>query len=170
MQALVVYESMWGNTRRVADAVGEGLGGAPVLDVHDVDADDLRDLDLLVVGGPTHAFSMTRASTRRDALERGAPSGTEDSGIREWLDTLPAELGWSVATFDTRVTKVRNLPGSAARSAGKELRKHHRGHLVAQESFYVHDVEGPLVPGELDRAHAWGETLRGSVPADSVTA
>jgi hypothetical protein len=64
-----------------------------------------------------------------------------------------------VATFDTRVAKVKRLPGSAAKSAGKEVRRHHLGRLIATQSFYVNDMEGPLVEGELDWAQEWGRQL-----------
>jgi hypothetical protein len=159
MKALVVYESMWGNTRQVAEAVAEGLGGAPLAEVHEVGDTDLTGLDLLVVGGPTHAFSMTRPKTRHDALARGATSGTEDRGLREWLAELPTDLRAPVATFDTRAKQVRNLPGSAAKSAGREVRRHHHGRVVDSASFYVEDMEGPLSDGELARARTWGSDL-----------
>ena len=167
MKALVVYESMWGNTRQVATAIAEGLGGVPVTQVDHVDADDLKDLDLLVVGGPTQAFSMSRSSTRRDAVAKGAPASQEGMGVREWLDALPADLTAAVATFDTRATTVRHLPGSAAKSAAKEIKRHHGGRVVDQESFYVLDMEGPLAEGELDRARAWAAKLAHAVPASS---
>jgi len=161
MKALVVFESMWGNTEQVARAVAGGLqstGPVEVLDVSGEVPDDLSGIDLLVVGGPTHAFSMSRPTTRDDAVNRGAPSGHAKRGIREWLDGLPA-ADLAVATFDTRVGKVRHLPGSAAKKAAKEVRRHHLGRVVDTESFYVDDMEGPLVDGELDRARAWGLEL-----------
>ena len=161
MSALVVVESMWGNTRAVADVVSKGLGpDAAVVDVSEAPATVPDGVDLLVVGGPTHAFSMSRARTRHDAVERGAGEATEESGIREWLDQLPPSEHIDVATFDTRVAKVRRLPGSAAKAAGKEVKHHHLGHLVATESFYVDDMEGPLLDGELERAEQWGAHLR----------
>ena len=161
MRALVVYESMWGNTRTVAEAVAEGLGGARAVEVREASVAELDGLDLLVVGGPTHAFSMSRPSTRHDALGRGATTGTEDRGIREWLADLPEHIEVPVATFDTRVTTVRNLPGSAAKGAAKELRRHHHGHVVDRRSFYVGDTGGPLADGEVERAVAWGRELLG---------
>jgi hypothetical protein len=163
MRALVVYESMWGNTRQVAEAVAEGLGGASVSEVHEVAATDLTGLDLLVVGGPTHAFSMTRPKTRHDALERGATSGTEDRGLREWLAELPHDLRAPDATFDTRAKQVRHLPGSAAASARREVRRHHHGRVLDSASFYVEDLEGPLSDGELARARTWGADLASHV-------
>jgi hypothetical protein len=162
MSTLVVYESMWGNTRAVAEAVARGLGeGVTLVDVADAPAPVPDDVDLLVLGGPTHAFSMTRASTRRDAIAKGATTGPAEHGIREWLAQLPASDHLDVATFDTRVGSVRHLPGSAARAAGKEVRRHHLGRLVATMSFYVGDMAGPLLDGEVERAHAWGRSLAG---------
>ena len=167
MKALVVYESMWGNTEMVARAVARGLGGGGPVEVADVSGEvprELSGIDLLVVGGPTHAFSMSRRTTRQDAVTKGAPSGHEQRGIREWLDGLPAgEV--AVATFDTRVGSVRHLPGSAARKAAKEVRRHHVGRVVATESFWVEDIAGPLLDGELDRAEAWGRSLLTTVVA-----
>ena len=161
MSALVVYESMWGNTRAVAEAIARGLGpDAEVVDVARAPHVS-TDVDLLVVGGPTHAFSMSRGSTRHDAAQRGAPTSEESPGIREWLAGLESPRPQlAVATFDTRVAKVRRLPGSAARAAAKEVRRRRLGQLVGTESFYVDDMAGPLLDGELERAKAWGEQLR----------
>jgi hypothetical protein len=120
------------------------------------------DVDLLVIGGPTHAFSMSRPSTREDAVDRGAHDTTVATGLREWLARLTPSDHVDVATFDTRIGKMKRLPGSAARSAGKQVRRHHLGRLVATESFYVDDMEGPLLEGELERAENWGARLSAS--------
>lgn len=159
MNALVVYESMWGNTARVAEAVARGLGGVPVRDVEDVSAPDLQGLDLVVIGGPTHAFSMTRQGTREDAHRQGATHGNDTRGIRELLAELPSDLLIPIATFDTRVAKVKHLPGSAAKAAARDLQHHHHARVTARESFYVEDSPGPLLAGELERAEAWGADL-----------
>lgn len=165
MTTLLVHESHWGNTRAVAEAIAEGLVGTDDRSVEIVDVGAAPSplpagVDLLVVGGPTHAFSMSRASTRRDAHTQGAEPGHDGRGIREWLADLPAPAAPpDVATFDTRVTQVRRLPGSAARAAGRYVGHHHLGKVVATESFFVEDSQGPLVEGELDRARAWGEHL-----------
>ena len=163
MNTLVVYESMWGNTRAVAEKLGEDV---TLVEVNDAPAQLTTDLDLLVVGGPTHAFSMSRANTRRDAVSKGATAARVERGIREWLDTVQAGHDVDVATFDTRVGgTARHLPGSAAKAAGRQVRRHHLGRLVAEESFFVEELEGPLCPGELDRASAWGESLAPAGPA-----
>lgn len=160
MNTLVVYESMWGNTRAVAEAVAERLGEEVVLvDVANAPERLPADLDLLVVGGPTHAFSMSRASTRRDAVGKGAGTHDVERGIREWLGDVVASGPVDIATFDTRVGSVKHLPGSAAKAAGRDVRRHHLGRLVATASFFVEDMAGPLSDGELDRARAWGASL-----------
>ncbi len=167
LKALVVYESMFGNTEKVARAVADGLGGhldVDVVEVGKAPSPLWEPVDLVVVGGPTHAFSMTRQNTREDAKRQGAASGDAGFGIREWIDKLQeGPHAEKVATFDTRVTKVRHLPGSAAKSAAKGLRRHGYSTVAKPESFFVDDVSGPLVDGELERARAWGEQLAAAV-------
>jgi hypothetical protein len=103
---------------------------------------------------------MTRPTTRDDAVRQGASHGNAAVGLREWLSGLPkSSRPQVVATFDTRVGKVRHLPGSAAKSASKVLRHLGYASAVKPESFYVADTAGPLLDGELGRAEAWGEHL-----------
>ena len=157
MRTLIVVESMWGNTRRVADAVAAGLPGeVSVVDVADAPG-TVPDVDLLLLGGPTHAFSMSRPGTRKDAAGQGAP-GDPGTGLREWLGALhTAGRRPRTATFSTKVDK-RFLPGDAARSAAKAAKDH--GLIVVDHgTFLVHDYEGPLVDGEVERATEWGRTL-----------
>ena len=111
---------------------------------------------------------MSRASTRRGRPIPGAPGGSVEVGLREWLDGLPDERGRWFAAFDTRVTKVRHLPGSAARSAARAGRRHGFRRATDPESFYVLDVDGPLAEGELERARAWGRSVAASVPSTAV--
>ena len=171
MAALVVYESMFGNTEAVAHAVARGIQDvmdAEVKEVSNVGDGVDPSVDLLVVGAPTHAFGLSRPSTRADAIRQGAKQGDERRGLREWLEQLPHGRGGEVvATFDTRVRRVRHLPGSAARNAVKLVRS--KGYpTTSARSFYVEDVSGPLLPGELDRATAWGRELA-SDRADRAT-
>jgi hypothetical protein len=120
-------------------------------------------VELLVVGGPTHAFSMSRQSTREDAVKQGAQA-TSSTGLREWLEALPHRAGTAtVTTFDTRVKSARHLPGSAARSAARTARRHGFTHVEQGESFYVDGVEGPLVSGETERARDWGRRVAHAV-------
>lgn len=163
MRALVVYESMFGNTRAVAYAVAQGLEKWVPVDVAEVGSAPIvvgEEISLLIVGGPTHAFGMTRDSTRQDAATKGSsPMVSKGEGIREWLTKLtPAPDGRLAATFDTKLNKSW-LPGSAAKAAYKRLRWLRFRMATAPESFFVTDTTGPLVDGELERATAWGEQI-----------
>lgn len=163
MRALVVYESMFGNTRAIAYAIAKGLENWVPVDVTEVKSAPTvlgDEISLLVVGGPTHAFGMSRDSTRRDAEIKGAgPVVSTDEGIREWLGKLGhPRSGFPATTFDTKINKSW-LPGSAAKAAHKRLRWLRFQMVTPPESFFVTDVAGPLVDGELDRAQAWGEQV-----------
>jgi hypothetical protein len=173
VKALVVYESMFGNSEQVARAIAEGLGGFGEVTVRDVTTSLAGavpyGVDVLVVGGPTHAFSMSRRSTREDAIRQGAVQGLASRGLREWLEGIAPDLGsLPFATFDTRVSRARRLPGSAARSAARQLRRHHGRMLAPPESFFVNDVSGPLDVNELDRARTWGRHVAGVLLGEQV--
>src|SRR5262245_15162448 len=173
LQALVVYESFFGNTESIARAIGSGLRLEDVptteVDVADVDDLDVDEYDLLVVGGPTHAFALSRPTTREDAVARGGDSRYSAQGLREWLTSMPNRSGTHLAAaFDTRVSKVRHLPASAARSAARLLRQHRFTLVGRPTGFVVQDVEGPLEQREMERAIAFGRTLAREVQATTA--
>jgi hypothetical protein len=162
-RALVVYESMFGNTERVARAVAEGLAEHIHVDLARAGAGLTipDDVDLVVVGGPTHAFGLTRPSTRVSAGKQGAgESAASGTGLREWLETLPPPTAHRPATaaFDTRIRKP-GMPGSAARSAARRLRHAGLPVVVPPMSFWVRGTSGPLLPDEEGRARSWGREL-----------
>jgi hypothetical protein len=162
--ALVVFESMFDNTARVAHAVAEGLRSEGVStevgEVSTQQADIPRTVELLVLGAPTHAFSMSRPSTRADAVRQGAPAERAGLGMREWLGAVQPPAGrLDVAVFDTRVGKVRRLPMAAGPSATRLARRRGFTPVGRPTSFLVEDIQGPLLDGELERATAWGKTL-----------
>jgi hypothetical protein len=168
MKSVILYESMFGNTEHIADKIADGLHLAGVqtvlTDVRDVRPDDLSGCELLVVGAPTHAFSLSRQSTRDDAVRQGAEPARAAYGVREWLSTLETTFPTrvdrpKVAVFDTRVEKVRRLPGSAAKRAARVLRAQGFELLDRPTSFYVADLKGPVTLGEFDRARDWGTRL-----------
>jgi hypothetical protein len=167
LTALVVYESFFGNTRTIAQAVAEGLrseGVRPtVQDVSMAAPADVAGYHLLVVGGPTHAFSLSRESTRADAERRGGSVHQPGPGLRDWLGRLVAPESPLAAAFDTRAEKVRHLPMSAGHAAGRMLARRGFVLLVKPAGFVVQDVEGPLAHGETERAIAWGRTLADEV-------
>jgi hypothetical protein len=175
MRALVVFESMFGNTREIAEAVAAGLAermDTQLVEVGSAPTALANDVGLLVVGGPTHVLGMSRPSTREDAarqLEVGAGPGTTENnlvskevGIREWLATV--DLGRpapAVAVFDTKVRSP--LSGSAARKAAQVLRL--RGtRVIERRSFYVTSTRGPLRDGERDEASRWAANLAAHQP------
>ncbi|MHC1557793.1 flavodoxin family protein [Actinomycetospora sp. C-140] len=165
-RALVVFESMYGNTEAVARAIADGLATRVTVDtveVGEAPAAPPGDCALLVVGGPTHAFGMSRPSTRRDAATKtGRAIVSRGPGVREWLAALPDRAGFATAAFDTRVARPR-MPGSAARAIARRLRRGGIGPADGPRSFFVDGSEGPLVEGELDRARAWGASLATAV-------
>ncbi len=170
MRAVIIYESMFGSTKKVAEAIAEGLADCAEVSVVPVTSADARVLDgadLVVVGGPTHTHGMSRPSTRRMAgkLARKpgseaelAPGAVSGPGVREWLASL-GRLEVAGAAFDTR---FQGLPAFTGR-ASKSIRRHlaHHGAPIAGPpgSFLVEGLTGGLVKGELERARAWAERL-----------
>ena len=169
MRAVVVYESMFGDTRQVAEAIGDGLGNefeVAVVPVNQVATDQLTGIDLLVVGGPTHVRGMSRPKTRAGAVDQASQPetgivlepGAAGPGLREWFTTL-TDAPPHAAAFDTRVQMSPLITGRAAPKIARSLQ---RGgcHLIAEpESFLVTTKKPALAAGERDRARAWGQTL-----------
>ena len=159
MKVLVVYDSAYGNTAKIAQAIGDALGSqadVQVARVGDIKPEQLAGVGLLIVGSPTQKFSPTGATTE---FLKGIPK----NGLR----------GTKVAAFDTRFTvseiaKVRVLAffvrifGYAAEPIADRLEKKGGDLAVPPEAFYVSDTEGPLLEGELERAADWAkEILKG---------
>ena len=176
MTALVVYESMFGNTRNIAEAVARGLGfeEALAIAVNDVVPETLQGVDLLVVGGPTHVHSMTRPVSRKAARDQATKSGgqlllepfSDAFGLREWLAALPS-LDVAAAAFDTRMQGPALLTGRASKAIAKLLRGRGARVVTPARSFLVTKAN-TLVPGELRAAEEWGESLRVHVAATSM--
>lgn len=167
MHAVVVFESIWGNTEQLARAIAAGIGddNTEVVDAVSAPAALGADVDLLVVGGPTHAFSMSTDATRSAARQQGAEH-IPTRGIREWIEALSSPPGATpAATFDTRVVKPR-LPGSAAKKSMKRLVALGFRPIAKPETFGVHDYAGPVADGELERARQWGSDLTGRARAE----
>lgn len=161
MHAIVVYESIYGNTRALAEAIADGLGGCPVMAVEHM-APGSPGADLLVVGGPTHMHSLSTARSHQAAAATAAdgpvPKSEGASTIRDWIAELPPVDGHLAAAFDTRLDKPSWVTGAASTAIAKRLR--HSGYeLVGAESFLVESMEGPIVAGELDRAREWAAQI-----------
>ncbi|WP_281899553.1 flavodoxin family protein [Phytohabitans aurantiacus] len=169
MKALVVYESMYGNTHAVADAIGEGLASryqVEVVPVARAAGSSLDQADLLVVGGPTHASGMSRVGTREDAVAGAHQPGSTlvmdpdagGPGLRDWLASLPPTLHARAAAFDTRIDMPVRLTGRASKGIAAELRKRHIELIAEPESFLV-TPQIALAASETARAQQWGRTL-----------
>ena len=152
MKALVIYDSVYGNTQKIAQAIGDGLTGeVKVVPVGDMNASELRSFDLLIVGSPVHGG---RATPSIDAFLQQLPSHSLE--------------GKSVAAFDTRFEAEEQGIGLrilmsviryAAQRIARDLAKK-GGRLVAEpEGFIVEQKEGPLKQGELERAGHWAKAM-----------
>jgi flavodoxin I len=146
MKALIVYDSVYGNTEKIARAITEAItpsGEAKALRAGEANASELASIDLLIVGSPTHGGRPTPAI--QDFLNKVA---------------LPSLKGINVAAFDTRSqAKLARIFGNAAgRIAGHLTRK--GGVVVASPAgFFVTGTKGPLKEGELERAGAWAKGI-----------
>ena len=163
MSVVIVVESCFGNTRAVADAVAEGVGGVAggrevsVVPVPQAPEEIDPQVDLLLVGAPTQDFSLPKPQTRRQAEAKGAEA-VGDAGVREWIQRVALRSGLRVVTFDTSL-EMRFSLGSAAKAAFKALKKRGFAHAERGESFRVAAQKGPLASGEEKRAREWGAQL-----------
>ena len=165
MKAVVVYESSYGNTAAIGEAIADTLRTEGV-DVRAGSVDTIRPtevaaIDLLIAGGPTHMHGMTRPSTRKAGAadtKNTYEEPTVVTGLREWLADVAPGVRRPAAAFDTRFDKSVVITGSAAKGIAKRLE--HLGFrlLVEPESFFVTN-ENRLVDGELEHAAAWARSL-----------
>ena len=168
MRAVIVYESMYGNTHLVADAIGAGLGSTfdvQVVPVAQATPEILADASLVVVGGPTHIHGMSRAATRKAAVEGADKPGSlleldpdaPGPGLREWFGSLgryPAKA----APFDTRLHGPAAMTGRASKGVARLLRAHGFDVIAKPASFLV-TKDNRLDLHETDRAREWGAGL-----------
>ncbi|TYL50279.1 flavodoxin family protein [Agromyces mariniharenae] len=176
MSALVIYESMFGNTRRIAEAIGEGLSEFTEVRVEPAASASHQTVDLVVVGAPTHAHSLPRAASRADAAKWAADPekhlalepGAAEAGVREWVDAVEDAPGaW--AAYGTRVDIPRIFSGDAAAGIERRLRRQWPRPAVEAECFLV-TTDNTLVEGELERAREWGGNLGRTVFAMQASA
>jgi hypothetical protein len=174
MKALVVYESMYGNTAAIGDAVAASLR-ARGLEVEaglvsKIDPEEAAEVDLLVVGGPTHLHGMSSASSRKSAAsdeKNTFPEPTVEPGLREWVKRLPPGTGRLAAAFDTRIDKPVILTGSAAKGIGRRLQG--RGfELVAEPECFLVSTQNRLLDGEVEHAMTWGREVAERATAGAV--
>jgi flavodoxin len=154
MRSLVVYDSQYGNTKLIAEAIGSALksfGRVLVMHCSEVQLGDLMGINRLIVGSPTQQLTAT-------------------SAVLNWIKTIPRNglKGVKAAAFDTRFTEemingIKVLPlfvrifGYGAKPISVRLEKKGAEIILPPEGFYVADTEGPLLEEELERAAAWAQ-------------
>jgi flavodoxin len=156
MNTLVIYDSQFGNTERIARVIANmfsEFGQVRAIRVDPTQPVDFQGVDLLILGCPTQGWKPTPA-------------------MQTFLVNVPPKSlnGLAVTCFDTRFNKSRWMTGSAARVMDKKLRA--MGVLPAfpPESFFVAGTEGPLESGELERAARWARMLREKIEAPHLAA
>jgi len=168
MRALVVYESMYGNTHAVAINIAAGLGAryeVALVPVARATHELVAAADLIVVGGPTHMHGMSSPASRRKAVETASKQGSgltldpdaNGEGLHGWLDDLGASHALA-ASFDTRLRGVAALTGRASQGIGRVLKRHGYRLVVPPESFLV-TTDNTLLDGEATRARSWGAVI-----------
>ena len=158
MNALIVYDTFFGNTEQIAQAVAAGLGSqatVTIARVSDITPDQVQSMQLLVIGSPTRAFSPSPA-------------------MKEFLPRIPANSlrGVRVAAFDTRIqprgfgslifNPLASVFGYAAEPIAEAMVNRGGQQVAPPEGFFVLDSEGPLRQGEIERAREWGRKIAGA--------
>lgn len=151
MQAVIYCASRSGNTRAVADAIADGIRPHGEVTVRAIDGSRPHvpaDAELVLVGGPTEGHGMTPV-------------------VLEFLDALPADalVDRATAAFDTRLDWPRWASGSASAGIAKRL-KLLGTRIVARPASFIVSMKPELMPGELDRARAWGSELAEVISPD----
>ncbi|MDP2183541.1 MAG: flavodoxin [Actinomycetota bacterium] len=172
MKAVVVYESLWGNTAAVARAIAEGIGpDARALSTAEGTPETMSDADLVVAGAPILGFNLPTESMRssigkdpRHAAQ--SPPDLSHPSMRAWLGSLPAGHGLGAA-FETRIWWS---PGSSARRIDASLTRAGYSRATAPQRFIVTGAYGPLKDGEIERARSWGRDLAAAVTPEASTA
>lgn len=152
MRTLIIFDSLYGNTEAVAGAVGQGISGdVQVISAKNADASQMENVDLLIVGSPTHGG---RPSEKTQAFLKNIPAGALKNVRVAAFDTGIPSDGQSF--FMKTLVKIM---GYASKHILKSLEGRSGKTVVPAESFFVKDKEGPLREGELQRAVEWGKEI-----------
>ena len=157
MKAIVVYESLWGNTAAIARAIAEGIGpDARALSTAEATAAEIAGADLIVAGAPVHAFSLPSEQSRKNA-GGGKPPAPDLSHppMRAWLGTVPPGKGLSAA-FETA---FKWSPSGATSRIMQGMERAGYRSIAKARRFLVTGGAGPLRDGEVEKARAWRAEL-----------
>ena len=165
MKAIVVYESLWGNTAAIAHAIAEGLGPeTAVLSTAEATAGDLEGVDLIVAGAPVLGFRAPNDAMIKSIADNRTHNPRPDTSqpsISTWLTTVPAGHG-HCAAFETRIWWS---PGGSTATIERVLKAAGYAPLTKGARFIVKGQYGPLRDGEAERARQWGADLATSMAA-----
>jgi hypothetical protein len=165
MKVIVVYESHWGHTAAVAQAIADGFGPeAQALTTDEAVPATVAEADLIIAGAPVMAFSLPSdrmLATLAGDTKAPTPPDLSHMSMRSWLDRLPSGHGLS-AEFETG---LRWSPGGATGGIGHKLEQAGFKRLAKSQRFVVKGSYGPLREGELDRAQQWGTELAAAMTA-----
>jgi flavorubredoxin len=164
MNAIVVYESHWGNTAAIARAIAEGIGlEARAMSTGQATGEVIAGADVIVAGAPQMGFSLpTEGMLKGIAADAGrapAPPDVSHPAMRTWLDGLQ-KGSCCAAAFETAGWWS---PGSATRTILRKLEAAGYRPISKARRFSVHGMYGPLREGELEKAKAWGAELAQAV-------
>jgi flavodoxin len=173
MRAVIIYESMYGNTRLVSEAIARGLGpgnDVAVVPVAGATHELLDGADLVVVGGPTHMHGMSKPATRKMAVDQAhkrpeqltLDADADGPGLREWFGSL-GRMSAMAAAFDTRLAGPAVFTGRASKRIAGLLEPPGLTLIARTESFLI-TSDNKLQPGEEDRAQEWGKGLATRMP------
>ena len=144
MKALIVYDSTYGNTEKIARSIGGAItGDVKILRTGEVNPSDLESIDLLIVGSPTYG-------------------GRPMPAMLDFLNNIPesAVKGTSVAAFDTRLSaRWVKIFGFASGKIAGSLKAKGGTLILPPEGFFVKGARGPLKEGELERSAAWAKEI-----------
>ena len=177
MKTVIVYESVFGNTRRVAEElarVARRHGEVETVAAGEAEGRVVDGADLVLIGGPTHRHGMSWTATRRtggqepaDGAGRAPGIDAAGPGLRQWFHRVGRVDGIPAAAFDTRADGPEALTGRASLGISRRLR-HHGFHEVAAPRSFVVDRENVLVDGQVHRARQWAVSVLESLLADAL--
>jgi flavodoxin len=159
MKMLIIYDSVFGNTQQLAQAMRSALessGQVAALRPKEVKPGQLANIDLLIVGSPTRGFRPTEDLA---ALLKQIPPGSLKGVKAAVFDTRFSvdDLGPGLTRF------VVKTGGYAGPRLAKELVRLGAQMILPAEGFIVKDTEGPLKEGELERAAGWANKLASQI-------
>jgi len=147
MKGIVVYDSSYGNTKKIAETIAETLKedgiGVDTFYVKDVKKLDAKSYDFFVLGSPTKWGTMSFAV-------RGFLNKVKS---KEWMNK-------PFASFDTENPEnIERKEGSAAEKIAEKLKQKQMNQVAPVLKAVVLGWKGPLQEGEIERTKEYAREL-----------